>query len=214
MRCAAQRPRAFCVTVTLVRLMSPSPKCASSRSDISDVGVTLFLRRLRLINVRENGRLGVGEGWQDRQFVIQICVCPRRAGLVRNRHQLGKAGIEKGQPSRRRRSRQNERGRARALRGTLPRPRHHDQRRPTPPGARSRRLWPIARRSVVTRRSAHDRGMESGWRQSQSGGSGHERGAHSGVAGDPGARSGGAGSAARPRGDVRVDLRPAPCSRA
>jgi len=49
-RSAAQRPRAFCVTVTLVRLMSPSPKCASSRSDISDVGVTLFLGRLRLIN--------------------------------------------------------------------------------------------------------------------------------------------------------------------
>ena len=49
-RCATRRPRAFCVKVTLVRLMSPSPKCASSRSDISDLGVTLFLKRLRLIN--------------------------------------------------------------------------------------------------------------------------------------------------------------------
>ncbi len=49
-RCATQRPRAFCVTVTLVCLMSPGPTCASSCSDISDVGVTLFLRRLRLIN--------------------------------------------------------------------------------------------------------------------------------------------------------------------
>ncbi len=49
-RWAARRPRAFCVTVTLVRLMSPGPWCASSRSDISDLGVTLLSKRLRLIN--------------------------------------------------------------------------------------------------------------------------------------------------------------------
>ncbi len=49
-RWAAPRRHAFCATVMHVRLMSPSPKCASRRSDISDVGVTLFLRRLRLIN--------------------------------------------------------------------------------------------------------------------------------------------------------------------
>jgi hypothetical protein len=49
-RCAARQPRACWVTVTLVRLLPPCGKCGWSRSDISDLGVTMFLNQFRLIN--------------------------------------------------------------------------------------------------------------------------------------------------------------------